>query len=248
MRERWTLQPARWALSRSTIVTMARLATLLVLAAACGPGPVNEEASDEAAQEERATPLGSTTDDTATDDEQDPATDAEGDPAAESPADPDLDDDPDAAPVDTGCQLPGRWRLRSDEFLAGLPGAGDQVSVEYVEGDYELVLDADGSVRMTRNAWSLRSRTGEGSVRVTISDLTTGAWSAADGVLNLDVVTEYSDVELALETEGGLTPLPGGTFNDVDVDAATGSGSYACTDRELEMTVEGVTTHWDRVG
>lgn len=220
------------------------LVVLLVLAAACGGGEAPEGQDDE----DRVAGVGSTSDGDAGD--QDAADPADGDEPApdDEPTDVEPSDEPDpAATEEADCSLLGRWRLRSDDFLAQLPTPAEG-SVEHVEGPYDMVLEDGGSITIERDAWSLRTSTADGALRVTISDRETGTWSASGDVLTIDTTTEYSEVELALETGDGLQPIPGGTYEGADVDAMSGSGSYTCTPTQLELSVEGYVTSWDRVG
>lgn len=254
---------------RALLLLAALLATTSACGAATEGGSAQEEAAaEETAEEESSVGVGigsggttaggaSSEEETETDGGTSPAEDAAGpttdggEASSSDPTDPEDSTSPPEGPstdeaAPTGCHLPGRWRLRSDEFLASLPSTRGSTT-EHVSGTYDLVLQEGSRARMERAEWSLRSQTAEGAIRVTISDLETGTWTAGSGTITLDLVTEYTDVALALETGSGLTPIPGGTFNDVDVDANIASASYRCDGRELALETAGITTRWVRV-
>ena len=157
-----------------------------------------------------------------------------------------------AAPADE-CDLVGTWDLREQPFLDQISAAASgaaptSISAEHVGGNYLVELRGDGSYTATRDDWTFRIGAPQGAIRVTISSVDTGTWSATEDEISIAEPAGEADVDFAVEQGGQVVPLPIPPPETVGTDAIAGSGPYTCVGDVLEVTFEGVTSTLDRVG
>ena len=158
-----------------------------------------------------------------------------------------------AGPVTGTACLPGEWLLDSPAFVDSIQSAvgaqGVPGDLDYESGGYTMVIGEDWSYTATRDRWTLRASTSEGSLYVVLDGVQQGAVNAEDGG-GIEVREESDSVTVSLEIEAGgvRQPLPGGQ-QSFEGDAFAGSGTFECSgDRLIVTTSDGFVSEWSRIG
>jgi hypothetical protein len=140
--------------------------------------------------------------------------------------------------------LIGTWSLRSQEFLDEIAAAippemtgGAAVDWKYVSGEYLITMNADGTTRGQRLAWTHRLSTPQGALVTTIDSDDPGTYTVdGNAITVLDSASEAT-VRLQIEIGGVLQDLPIGGTQTVGTDAISGSGTFECAGDVLSITV-----------
>lgn len=157
--------------------------------------------------------------------------------------------------------LVGQWRLRSQEFLdeivSTLPpeATGGLAEWTHISGEYLIDLNADGTSRGQRLAWTHRLATAEGALVTTIDSDDAGSYTVDGDMISVTDEASSATVSLAVEIDGQLQSIPFGQNQQVGTDALSGSGTYECVDDVLTITITdlpdappgGITAILDRV-
>ncbi len=137
----------------------------------------------------------------------------------------------------------GRWRLDTNSWTALLKSmtpAGS--SVESVDGDVVLNLNADGSYTTVYQDWTIALAVDRGTSVMTRDGTDSGTWEGADGRA---VLTSREDTSV----REGYVETPDGRFDVPTVDSVpTGVGeefAYECDGTTLWATTDDGTLSWN---
>jgi hypothetical protein len=155
-------------------------------------------------------------------------------------------------PVLTGADcVPGTWLLDSQPFIDALMAAAGAeipggVSFGYESGSYRITMEPDGTHTSTREDWTWRADTPEGSLRMVFNGVQTGVATWDDVTIALDEQTNTTQVQLFAVIGGVEQAIPGGTA--VNTDTLDAEAPYECVGDQFRITSDGVTSTWNRVG
>lgn len=217
------------------------MCTLLVMvAAACSSDSTDTDAADSEAATTTATAVANDGDDETTTTVASTTTEATTTTAA-----------PAAATGSLETCVVGRWVLDPVAFfeavLAEQPDEGVDGEFAFVDGEYVLLIDADGTFQSLREDWTFAVTSDFGSLEATVNDADVGTWSLDGDVLST-TIEPGEPAEIAILVDGEPFTFPGGVTPFEPPEAEFTGATVACDGDMLSATAEGFTSEWARSG
>jgi len=145
--------------------------------------------------------------------------------------------------------VPGTWLLDSQPFIDALMAAAGAempagVSFGYESGSYSITMQPDGTHVSTREDWTWRADTPEGSLRMVFNGVQTGVATWDDVTIAADEQTNTTHVQMFAVIGGAEQAIPGGST--INTDTLDAEAPYECVGDQLRITSQGVTSTWNR--
>ena len=145
----------------------------------------------------------------------------------------------------------GRWVLDPvaffEDVLAEQPQQGIDGEFAFVDGEYVLIIDADGTFQSLRDNWSFAVTSDFGNLEVTVNDSDIGTWSLQGDMLTT-TVEPGEPAEIAITVDDQPFVFPGGVSPIEPPEAEFTGATVACDGDTLSATAEGFTSEWARSG
>lgn len=146
--------------------------------------------------------------------------------------------------------LVGTWTLDGQPFFDAImaqmsPDDLQGGTFEYVDGDYQAVIGADGSFTDRRVDWHFAVSSPAGDLDMIINHERTGEWVEDAGVISVTLPAgEAPDSQILIdgvpfEFPGGAVPFTVPAMDWVPAD-------YTCDGDTLTITAEGLTSTWHK--
>jgi hypothetical protein len=143
----------------------------------------------------------------------------------------------------------GRWVLDPVAFfesvLAETPQEGLDGEFAFIDGEYVLIIDADGTFQSLREDWSFAVTSDFGNLEATVNDADVGTWSLDGDVLST-TIEPGEPAEIAILVDGQPFVFPGGVAPIEPPEAKFTGATVACDGDTLSATAEGFTSEWAR--
>jgi hypothetical protein len=142
----------------------------------------------------------------------------------------------------------GTWVLDPVAFFEDVLAFGDQEGFDgelvFVDGQYVLVIGADGTFETRRDNWSFAVVSDAGDLQVIVNDSDTGTWQL-DGDVLTTALTPGDPPEIEILIDGQPFEFPGGAPFEPPEAEFTGA-TVGCNGDTLSATAEGFTSVWMR--
>ena len=155
------------------------------------------------------------------------------------------------APASLDTCVVGTWVLDPVAFfetvLAEQPQEGMDGEFVFVDGEYLLIIGADGTFESRRDNWSFAVTSEFGDLEVTVKDSDVGTWTLDGDVLSTTL--EPGDpAEIAITIDGQPFVFPGDITPFEPPEAEFTGATVACDGQSLSATADGFTSVWTKSG